>query len=290
MSLESILALASHPQIPAAAARSLPSLGNVPMAPVGSLARAATVDDPSAAMEQATMGEDDRGILSTIGGGAMSGLSAVSNLLGLPVSMVLDLFAGENPLDQWLTPASEENRLYGREFLRKKKLIGEEDTWGNFMAGIALETAVDPLTYLTGPLGLAGKSMGLLKKADLMTDINKMLRTDKMGIREAMMTMTPDEIVEKIAATTPDAKQRWEDVLWVAGMKVDAPLFKKPAAGLMGVGLPFREASVSFGTGAKSKRVAKFLDRTGMKFKGLPVVSRLRPLFERDLRGVQSEL
>ena len=298
MPIDILETLASLQDAPAAATRSLPSLGNVPMAPVGSLARAATVDDPSAAMEQATMGEDDRGILSTIGGGAMSGLSAVSNLLGLPVSMVLDLFAGENPLDQWLTPASEENRLYGREFLRKKKLIGEEDTWGNFMAGIALETAVDPLTYLTGPLALAGKSMGLLKKADLMTDINKMLRAknvtregaDKMGIREAMMTMTPDDIVKEIAATTPDAKQRWEDVLGVAGMKVDDPMFKKPAAGLMGIGLPFREASVSFGTGAKSQRVAKFLDRTGMKFKGLPVVSRLRPLFDRDLRDVQSEL
>lgn len=67
--------------------------------------------------------------------------------------------------------ASEDDRTSGRELLRERGLVGGEDNWGNFFAGVGAEIVTDPLNYLTGPiraLGTAGRAAdaaGLLKSA-----------------------------------------------------------------------------------------------------------------------------
>jgi hypothetical protein len=89
--------------------------------------------------------------------GMLDLLSAISNALDLPSSMVRDTLAGENPFDQFLSPFSDENRTSGRDLLRKHGLAGSEDTWGNFLGGMAAETFLDPVNLMGGA--------GLLKKA-----------------------------------------------------------------------------------------------------------------------------
>ena len=90
-------------------------------------------------------------------GMAVGGVEAVDNLLGLPASSLRDLLAWENPFDQWLSPLSSDNRITGRELLRRYDLAGEEDTWGNFLGGVAVETLLDPTLLVTGPLGTLAK-------------------------------------------------------------------------------------------------------------------------------------
>jgi len=110
--------------------------------------------------------------LRRAGNAMLGGFSSLGNLLDTPGSMVRDVLAFENPFDQLLSPFSSENRTTGRDLLRKSGLAGDEDSWGNLAAGIGLEFALDPLTYLTlgGSAALTGggkaaKAAGMLDKA-----------------------------------------------------------------------------------------------------------------------------
>lgn len=110
--------------------------------------------------------------LRRAGNAMLGGFSALGNLLDTPGSMVRDLLALENPFDQLLSPLSSDNRTTGRDLLRKAGLAGKEDSWGNAGAGIALEFALDPMTYLTLGTsaaltggGKAAKAAGILDKA-----------------------------------------------------------------------------------------------------------------------------
>lgn len=93
---------------------------------------------------------DSETLASRAGRGALSGLAAAGNALDLLGSSARDLLGGENPLDQWLTPFSADNRLTGRDLLRKHGLASGRDTWGNFAGGFAAEVVLDPLTWLSG--------------------------------------------------------------------------------------------------------------------------------------------
>lgn len=91
----------------------------------------------------------------------LSGLSIAGNILDVPGSMVRDTLAGQNPLDQLLTPWSDANRTTGRDLLRNTGLAQQQDTIGNFWGGIGTEILLDPTTYL-GPGGLVkGAAAGL---------------------------------------------------------------------------------------------------------------------------------
>ncbi len=96
-------------------------------------------------------------LLGRAGGAALSGLAAVGNVLDTPGSMVRDLLAGENPIDQLAAPWRSDNRLSGRDLLRKHGLVGSKDTWGNWLGGFGVELATDPLTYLTGGITKGGQ-------------------------------------------------------------------------------------------------------------------------------------
>lgn len=92
------------------------------------------------------------------GNAALNSISAAGNLLDLPGSMVRDVatwapggLSPRNPFDQVLDPFGKnatKNRVEGRDLLRSYGLANKKDTWGNFGGGIALEMALDPLTYI----------------------------------------------------------------------------------------------------------------------------------------------
>lgn len=90
-------------------------------------------------------------------------LSGVGNVLDLPGSSIRDALALQNPLDQWASPFSQQNRTSGRQLLRRYGLAGEEDTGLNAAGGMAAEMALDPLSWLG--VGLAAKGAGTLGTA-----------------------------------------------------------------------------------------------------------------------------
>lgn len=103
----------------------------------------------------------DPGLLKRIGSGVLSGLSVVGNVLDMPGSMVRDALSLENPLDQLLTPTTDENRVSGRDLLRKAGVVGPQDTWGNFAGGLGTEILLDPLTYISPGGLLKGAAKGI---------------------------------------------------------------------------------------------------------------------------------
>jgi len=102
-------------------------------------------DEPSG--DAPPLPETDRSIISKLGRAAGGGLAAAGNILDLPGSSVRDVLTLNNPFDQWLAPTSSENRTSGRDMLRQYGVAGEEDTWGNFGAGVGAEILLDPLTF-----------------------------------------------------------------------------------------------------------------------------------------------
>ena len=275
---------------------SLPTLPSIPSLG-GAADRALAGTLPTGASGLSGLEEEDelsllRSVGGGIAGGAASGLGAVGNLLGLPVSMVLDIASGENPFDQLLHPFSDVDRTYGRDFLRKKGLVGKEDTWGNFFAGMALEVGADPLSWMTrSPIFAGGKALRMLRKADMIDDLRKMLPGKKMGLREALMTTSPEEILKKASHPGSDIGKRWSQAVISEGLEGPANrearkrLLKEPAGKLLGVNPPLMEPMFGFGGGTKSRAIARKMDWAEDAFKSLPGIRHARALFDPRVGG-----
>jgi hypothetical protein len=124
-------------------------------------------------------------------------LQGAGNAMDLPGSMVRDTLAMQNPFDQLATPFSNQNRYTGRDLLRRYGMAGEEDTWGNFGAGMAAEMALDPLN-LIGGAGLLSK---ILKGARV-RKFNKALR----GLQKADNINVRNVISEPITGAADKAR------------------------------------------------------------------------------------
>lgn len=128
-------------------------LGNLTGAPMSALAwLGGTLDKPNRAIRGLLGGRPEE----------LANLIPFSDTLGITDSEGL---LGGTPLQV----SDRENALSGRDLLRQTGLIGEEDNWGNFAAGLGVEMLTDPLTYLTMGTGSALTKGGqVLSKAGLL--------------------------------------------------------------------------------------------------------------------------
>jgi len=109
--------------------------------------------------------QSDESIMQQMAGTTLSGLEAFGNLFDLPGSSVRDILTGNNPLDQWATPFSADNRTTGRELLTDYGITRANDPTRWELAdvgGFAAEVALDPFTWLapTAVAKGAGKTVG----------------------------------------------------------------------------------------------------------------------------------
>lgn len=106
--------------------------------------------------------------------GLLDALGWVGESLSKPGAAVRGLLAGRPDQLMNLVPFSDtmgltdaSQRTSGRDLLRQWGAVGQDDNWGNFAGGMALEAATDPLTYFGGflakqALGGAGKAASQL--------------------------------------------------------------------------------------------------------------------------------
>lgn len=207
--------------------------------------------------------ELESSLLERTGSVAMSGISSAGNLLDLPGSMVRDVVAWKNPLDQLLTPFSAENRTTGRDLNRKIGLSGRRDSWGNFFGGLGTEIALDPLTYLTLGGSALTKSGQLAKKTGLLDDVGRVAakragkRLNEVGPRQARMSTSFQDLLSEASS----AKQtEVMDLLSKQGVNI-ADIADQKVGGLVGVGLPFKDPSFTLGSGQRSQKAAGMLDK-----------------------------
>lgn len=118
----------------------------------------ALLSDEQPGMTEVTPQERDS-VLREVGALTGGTLSRVADTLAIPGDLTRGLLTGTG------------GRVTGRELLRQYGLVGEEDNWGNFVAGLGADILTDPLSYLSGPakaltpVGTAVKKAGLLDTA-----------------------------------------------------------------------------------------------------------------------------
>lgn len=104
---------------------------------------------------------------------------AAGNVLDLPGSSIRDLLMMRNPVDQYLTPFSADNRTSGQEMLHSVGMSGDSP-W--LSAG--LEMALDPASLLgLGMIGKAAKTAGLVGKAGKLSALRAAMSTPQSASR-----------------------------------------------------------------------------------------------------------
>ena len=208
--------------------------------------------------------EEQKNILSGYQQAAIGGLQKVGNLLGTPGDVVRNLIAGKgaSSFSPLAAPTSSENRTSGRDLLRQYGVAGPEDTWTNFLGGLAVDIATDPLTPLTLLGGSLSKGGKIASKAGLSKDARFALarKLDKevgdIGPRQAQTTVTLEEML-------PFANRRQRSVIdeelgKLTGLErqkaLTQPLGSMASYGLPGLG------SIQIGSTAANQRVAETID------------------------------
>jgi hypothetical protein len=115
---------------------------------------AALADEPAAQINVTPEMRDS--VLSELGAVAGGTLSRVGDALSAPGDYLRGFLVGKTG-----------ERVTGRDLLREAGLVGEEDNWGNFTAGLVADVATDPLSWITGPAKSVTAAGKALQKAGL---------------------------------------------------------------------------------------------------------------------------
>lgn len=211
--------------------------------------------------------DDEESLVRRAARAGMSGLGMVGNLLDLPGSMVRDALAFQNPLDQLLSPLSDQNRTSGRQLLENLGMRPNRETgmggWlsdpgegARDVAGFAADVLLDPLTYLTGPFAIGGRGAKALKAAGLLDDVAKTASRTlgrAVGPREARLVTKVGDVMD---AASPAAQTTAREFAQRAGYDL-ADHLADPLAGAT----TFKPTGAILGTGAASQKLAGFMDR-----------------------------
>jgi hypothetical protein len=112
--------------------------------------------------------------------------------------MARDALAWRNPVDQVMTPFSDQNRTTGRGLLRRYGAIGDQDTWGNYAGGMAAEMVLDPTNLVgAGLLGKYAKAASGVGKANKAIDAGNAL-----SLQQRAMGFMPEEIAKQTKIAT----------------------------------------------------------------------------------------
>jgi hypothetical protein len=164
-------------------------------------------------------------------------LQSLGNVADLPGSMVRDALALRNPLDQLLSPLSQDGRTSGQE------LIGMYGGGDHPLLGTALEMALDPASYFgIGVASRGAKALGLADKA------RKALSSGKRGA----------SAVKSALQSRQSAMNALEEARsglgQMAGRATDAAkdFFSSPASAINALGTPggaFKAGSIGMNPG-----------------------------------------
>lgn len=99
-------------------------------------------------------------------------LQELFNVADLPGSSVRDLFAGENPFDQWASPLQDTHRTSGAKLV-SMYTGADQNGWGATLGGMGVEMVLDPLNLVSGA--------GVMKR---LMDAKRAMTANK-GIRAA---------------------------------------------------------------------------------------------------------
>jgi hypothetical protein len=182
------------PQQAARGRRKQPTHGYIPIFDDALLA-----DEPVEA--DAVTPEERESVLSQIGEATGGTVARLADLISMPGEYLRGAAVGQVG-----------ERLSGRELNRALGLAGPEDTWGNFVGGLATDIVTDPLSLLSGPtkaLTPAGKAA-----AKLAGPVGSLLDTAPIAMTRKAISGGLDK------AALPAVAQRTRKALEATGRKI----------------------------------------------------------------------
>lgn len=285
--------------------RSKRSAGYIPLFDEASLADEAVSQD-------AVTPEERDSVLRDIGAVTGGTLSRIGDTLALPD----DLFRG-------VLQGTPGERVTGRELLRNAGLIGPEDNWSNFLAGLGTDILTGPTSYISGaakaltPAGRAAAKAGVLDNAataatrkaldtgiadDLLPGVARRNKAALEATGRNLTTFDPATVGRPLYGTKTarraislDDLIRYSDdpsgteraLRGVMGDSFDALRRQQGLAKSFGVGLPFQDPTIVgdfLGKGFGDK-YADVLDTLGSVYRWSPVGRTSAALFNNKLDG-----
>lgn len=244
--------------------------------------------------------EEEISLTRSLANKTLGGVSAAGNLLDIPGSMVRDVLAWENPLDQLLSPMSPQNRTSGRDLLEQYGMLGRNRKgldWGD-VGGFGVEVALDPFTWLSFGAGAVSRGGKAARAAGIASgDIARMASKKvgrEVGKREARMITKLDDVLvanpaKRDAITLALGKGNME-----AGKRLLQSEGDKALGSLMGFGLPFKQTtaigSALGGTGVRAQKFARGVDKLGAAISGSAPYRGIASLFNRKLAGAATRV
>ncbi len=228
--------------------------------------------------------EEETGFVRSLAQKALPPISALGAFLDLPASVGRDLISSavsgewKNPIDQFLSPTSWENRVMGRDILEQAGMGPNREglDWGD-VAGFGVDVLTDPLTYLggVGLLKSLGRGGGILKRAGAAIPKSRVARmTTPVG--RLAGTVAPEALE---AAAKGRGFSSAADFLSRHG--------KEPIGGLLSYNRPLGIGGPRglIGTGAAAQRVGGALDVLGAGIRESLPGREVSRLFSAAVRG-----
>jgi hypothetical protein len=135
-------------------------------------------------------------------------------------------FAGRNPLGAANAIVDHDDEFSGRDMLRSWGVIGDQDTYANYAAGLGAEIATDPLTYAGGVGILKGLGKAAVKQffKTVATDGIKAAATPAMkalksAAKEELVNSPMSRTVQSIAGYPKNFYGRAKNAIAEAGNK-----------------------------------------------------------------------
>lgn len=119
-------------------------------------------------------------------------LQELFNVADLPGSSVRDLFAGEDPFDQWASPLQDTHRTSGAKLV-SMYTGADQNGWGATLGGMGVEMVLDPLNLASGAVIMkrlvdAKRAMAAnkgIRAANAITELDNAREAGKYGFVNA---------------------------------------------------------------------------------------------------------
>jgi hypothetical protein len=228
--------------------------------------------------------EERQSLLSDLANRGQSALVGLGWLLDVPGSLARGTIDGLMDGDPFrgvrtaFLPGESDQRVSGRDLLRRFNLAGGDDNWLNWSAGLATEVVTDPLFYLN-PAAILGRGAystagRVANRAGLLDNAALMAHREGMGVREYLRSRTARDLL----GAAPGSADDWAR----AGGRES--LLDQRLAGLMELRVPGMDQGATISGGALGDTLARGLDRfgEGLKYNPItgPLVNRLRKNFD----------
>lgn len=238
--------------------------------------------------------EEKKSALRALAGRRTSGLAFAADTLDTLGAGVRGALVGK-PFSVLGEGISGDQRVTGRDVLRHYGLASDEDTWGNFAGGLAVEILTDPLTYLN-PFAMLGKGAATLAgKAGAKAGLTRMgldaaADAAGKGTREFYRTAKASDyldflaknVSEEAAESARDKYLRLYERMGGKGNALDEVLGADMTFGIPGLPQFDRTVLGNTGIGGKLDRLGEAAAKSSVLG---PVVGRMGALFNSDLKG-----